>query len=77
MRNKLMVSLLAIGLTGTVIHAEEMMKDPPPVQVTQVNVIQPNISPEMIRYAVTTERRAVFTAAMEDLLKDPAAKSNF
>lgn len=77
MRPKLLVSLLAISLTGAVIHAEEMKMDHPPIEVTQVNVIQPNISPEMIRYAVTSERRDIFSAAMDDLLKDPTAKSNF
>lgn len=77
MRHKLMLSILTLALTGTVLRAEEMKKENPPVQVTQVNVIQPNLSPEMIRYAVTSERRDIFTAAMGDLLQDPTAKSNF
>ncbi len=77
MRNKLLLSILTLALTGTVLHAEETKKSVPPVQVTQVNVIQPNLSPEMIRYAVTNERRAIFTAAMEDLLTSPETKSAF
>ena len=77
MRNKLLLSILTLALTGTALRAEDMKKENPPVQVTQVNVIQPTISPEMIRYAVSSERRDVFTVAMEDLLRDPASKSNF
>lgn len=77
MPKKLLLFILTLALTGAVIHAEEMKKDQPPVQFTQVNVVQPNISPDMIRYAVTSERRAIFTAAMEDLLTTPDAKSAF
>ncbi len=73
MRKKLLLSVLSLALTGALIHSEEM-KGTAPAQVTQVNV---NMSPEMIRYAVTSQRREVFTAAMEDLLKDPNLKSNF
>lgn len=77
MSKKLLLSILTLALTGAVIHAEDKKKAQPPVQVTQVNVIQPNISPEMIRYAVTSERRAIFTAAMEDLLTTRETKSAF
>ncbi|MBK8575961.1 MAG: hypothetical protein IPN90_09895 [Elusimicrobia bacterium] len=76
MHKKLLLSVFTLALTGAVIHSEELnAKSAPPV--TQVNVNQVNVSPEMIKYAVTGERRAIFTAAMEDLLKDPTAKSNF
>lgn len=73
MRKKLLLSLLSFALTGAVIHSEEIKAKAAP-QVTQVNV---NLSPEMIRYAVTAQRREIFTAAMEDLIKDPTTKSNF
>jgi hypothetical protein len=77
MRQKLLLSILTLALTGAAVYAEEMKKEQAPVQVTQVNVIQPNISPEMIRYAVTSERRAIFTAATEEMLTTPTAKSAF
>lgn len=77
MRKKLLLSILTLALTGAVTHAEEMKKVEPPIQVTQVNVIQPNVSPDMILYAVKQERRAIFEAATADLLKDDAAKSAF
>lgn len=76
MRNKLMLSVLSLALAGAVVHAENK-KQTPPVQVTQVNVAQVNLSPEMIQYAVKQERRAIFEAATADLLKDAATKSAF
>jgi hypothetical protein len=76
MRKKLLLSVFALAMTGAALHSEEM-QNKSATPVTQVNVNQVNLSPELIRYAVTTERRAIFTAAMEDLLNDPTAKSNF
>ncbi len=77
MRNKILLAIVPLIFSGAAIRAEEMKKTQLPVQVTQVNVLQPNISPEIIKYAVTTERRAIFTAATEDLLTTPATKSAF
>ncbi|MBK8869673.1 MAG: hypothetical protein IPN19_01165 [Elusimicrobia bacterium] len=73
MRHKILLSLCAIVLLGTGLRSETKKESP----VTEVNVNQVTLSPEMIRYAVTAERRAIFTAALEDLLKDPTVKSNF
>lgn len=68
-----MLILLLAAMAGTALQAES--KQAP--QVTQVNINQISLSPEMIKYAVTAERRAIFTAALEDLLVDPTAKSTF
>ncbi len=73
MRNKLLLAMCSVILVGAGLSAEDK-KVPTP---TQVNINQVTLSPEMIRYAVTAERRAIFTAAMDDLLVDATVKSNF
>ena len=71
-------TLLVMGMG---LRAEEMknsaQKGSAPAPVTEVTIIQPNISPDMIRKAVTQNRRALFEAAFEDLLTDAGVKSNF
>lgn len=83
MLKKMSILIGTLVVAGTCLRAEEMKSaakkegSAAPAQVTEVTVIRPNISPEMIRHAVTQNRRALFEAAFEDLLTDASVKSAF
>lgn len=76
MSKKLLLAILAIATTGALLHAEEM-KSAAPMEVNEIVVVRPQISPEMIRYAVSHKRREVFEVALSDLITDGAVKSAF
>lgn len=71
-----MLSVVALSLGGALLQAEDI-KATSGAKTTEVTVLQPVISPEMIKYAVSAERRMVFEAALEDLLVDSAVAASF
>jgi hypothetical protein len=76
MIKRLLLSVVALSLGGALLQAEDM-KATSGANTTAVTVLEPVISPEMIKYAVSSERRMIFEAAMEDLLMSPTDAAAF
>ena len=72
MIKKISLAGMCMVINGILAAAEKT-----PVMVTEIDVIRPVVSPEMIRYAISNDRREVFRAAMAEVLTDDATAGAF
>mgnify|MGYP003573847186 CR=1 FL=1 len=70
-----LLALVALVLAATPLLAEEMAKTE--ADSTTVVVVQPVLSPEMIKEAFSQDRRSLYEMALANLLPNKAQKSAF